>query len=362
MNKTILFIGAFLLVSQSLTAQFFSQSDVWPEGGDMRYTRYHVYGLAVATDGTILAFSEGRLKPGDADPHDIILKRSKDMGRTWSATQILLKSKHGTCYANPTPVVDKKTGNIILFYANNHNNEYSDVYCMVSKDNGITWRNRKKVTSLFDSDSLKRPFHLPGPGHGLTLSNGVLMMQIWHRYSIKLPLEERRAGISVIYSKDHGKTWMAGGFVPTPISIGESRLVELPDGRVLIECRSNYRINGKIKRVIAYSRDYGVSWSQPTFNTIPPFTSVDAGLNILNKQNKNYLLYSRPLGPGRRNLAISISEDNGFSWPYTRLVHQGSAGYSDVAVLPDQSILVLYGGWSPVSVTAARFDLAWIKQ
>jgi hypothetical protein len=48
---------------------------------------YHVHGLCVLPDDTILAATEGRYEVCDAGPRDILLRRSTDRGHTWEPSQ-----------------------------------------------------------------------------------------------------------------------------------------------------------------------------------------------------------------------------------------------------------------------------------
>ncbi len=360
--KTIVLFAVYLFLSLSILAQgFFTEGVIWPLNVDTAIKEHFVYGLAVAKDGTILAFSEGRILTGDSQPHHIVLKRSRDNGKSWLPSQILIRSNNKESYVNPTPVVDPKSGETFLFYAQNYDNRSTEVFYITSKDNGVTWLEPKNITSLFDTDPLKRPFHLPGPGHGITLQNGRLLMQVWHRYSVELTVPERKYGVSVIYSDNHGKIWLSGGYVPQYDSIpaNESRLVELSDGSVLLDCRFGPEA-GELKRVQSFSKDKGVTWSQPQLGSLPGFTAVDAGLNKIIVGKKTYLLFSRPLGPGRNDLGISISIDEGKSWFLPKLIYKGPANYSDIAVLPDHSIFVLYGRGVPRYAAWARFNLQWL--
>lgn len=338
----------------------FTESEVWSAGADTGIAEHFVFGLTVAKNGVVLAFSEGRIRPGDAAPHHIVLKRSLDKGKTWLPSQILAESKENECYGNPTAVTDSKTGDIILFYAQNFNNERTDVFFISSKDNGITWGKPLKVTSLFDSDALKRPFHLPGPGHGIALKNGRLLVQVWHRFSVRLPMNERKYGVSVIYSDDHGRTWKAGGYIPhdDAFPANESRIVELSNGDVLLDSRY---ATGKddCKRIQSYSKDGGLTWSEGSFSSMTPFTPIDAGLNSINVDGKAHLLFTHPAGPLRNNLVINVSSDNGKTWTDGKLISPGPVNYSDIAILPDNTILVLYGKGIPKYVVAARFSLKW---
>jgi sialidase-1 len=55
--------------------------------------------------------------------------------------------------------------------------------------------------------------------------------------------------------------------------------------------------------------------------------------------------------------AVKGSRDDGRSWASTRVI-TASGGYSDVAVLPDGTILTLY---EKSGLCLARFNLAWLE-
>ncbi|MCH5599815.1 glycoside hydrolase [Niabella ginsengisoli] len=235
-----LFLLMLLLGCSFIRAQDISQTLVWPQPlPDDSIKEHFVYGLAVTKQGTILSFAEARLILGDASPHHIVMKRSLDNGANWEASQIIIKSENGSCYANPTPIVDSLTGAIYLFFARNYDNDSSDVFYITSKDDGLHWSDPIEVTPLFKNDPYQRNFHLPGPGHGIALSNGRLLLQVWHRHSIKISGSSRAYGVSTIYSDDHGKTWLAGNYARQTDSLqgNESRLLEISNGDVIMNAR-----------------------------------------------------------------------------------------------------------------------------
>ncbi|MFT4093216.1 MAG: sialidase family protein [Niabella sp.] len=361
--RYILLIGSFVYGTIG-RSQSFTETVIWPLTDTANAVYEHfVFGLAATGKGTVLAFAEGRLARGDDSPHHIIVRRSTDKGRHWEASRVLVRSSKGECYANPTPVVDRKTGTVFLFFAHNFHNDSSRVYYITSRDEGATWSAPKEVTNLFNGDPFKRPFHFPGPGHGIALSNGRLLLQVWHRYSIQYPAAGRRYGSSVIYSDDHGRNWKSGGYIPGAgqVNAGEGRMAELPNGKILFSARGSFlsdtvrRKNEPVStRVESLSNDQGMSWSYPGKSTIEPFTSVDAGLSQLTKNGAEYILFSRPLGPGRENLGISFSKDQGKTWSAPVLLYKGPANYSDIAVLPDHSVMVLYGRGRPRYGAIAR--------
>ena len=102
---------------------------------------------------------------------------------------------------------------------------------------------------------------------------------------------------------------------------------------------------------------------------------MDGGLARLPREN--VLLMSRPtyqfkngmtyggIWSHRRNLTISVSLDEGQTWPLSRLIHKGPAAYSDLAVLSNGEMLCFYEGGKEFryeSMRLARFNLAWIQE
>src|SRR5204863_8538682 len=53
-----------------------------------------------------------------------------------------------------------------------------------------------------------------GPGHGVQLESGRLLVTLWLSTSTKDP--HRPSRVATIYSDDGGTTWRPGGLVPTP--------------------------------------------------------------------------------------------------------------------------------------------------
>ena len=83
-------------------------------GAGSGYHTFRIPSVIATTQGTLLAFAEGRRNSaGDAGDIDLVLKRSRDGGATWSALQII--ADEGTQkIGDPCPVVDRRTGTIWL--------------------------------------------------------------------------------------------------------------------------------------------------------------------------------------------------------------------------------------------------------
>lgn len=348
--------------------------------GDDGLAVFHVFGLTTTVAGSVLAFAEARIAQHDADPHHLAVRRSRDGGRTWEPLRYVRRSDGTQSLVNPTPLVDRSTGRIFLFHAECFRDEgntggspdSSRLYVVSSDDDGQTWTEPVELTHLFDGDPNARRMHMPGPGHGIQLSDGRLMLQVWHRREIAFPAAERQYGVSVIVSDDGGATWEAGGEVPLDPAypLNEARLIERPDGALVVLGR--YASGGTHPRITSVSTDGGATWSPAVLDAATrPVNAIDTGvarLTGLGPREDSRVVFSRTDSPTRRNMTVSISYDEGMSWPYSRVLTEGPASYSDTVALPDGRIGVLYGREHQPGVTTsfsrdivfATFDLAWL--
>ncbi|WP_350274967.1 exo-alpha-sialidase [Kribbella sp. HUAS MG21] len=355
-------------------APYFAETTLWDSAVDP-LASYFVYGLVVLPDDTIIACTEGRHETCDAGPHDLLIRRSTDGGQTWTATQAVAVAVDRETWANPTFVVDRSTGEVFLFHNlceqlpenTSCSADSSTVYVISSTDGGATWSERRSLAGMFDHFPYNWAMHGPGPGHGIQLASGRLVLTVSHRTIITgVPAAQRNYGVSTIYSDDHGRTWQAGGEVPMRTdlpALGEARLVQRSDGTVVMNSRPGSGQDWP--RGIAVSSDGGETWSESTLD-------FNAGLfNGCDNSLINYpggrMVFSRPDAPMRWNMTVSVSYDEGYSFRYSRTVNPGRSYYSDLAHLSDGTIVLLYGcdgelDGSPRRVSVARFNLEWLTQ
>ncbi len=69
---------------------------------------------------------------------------------------------------------------------------------------------------------------------------------------------------------------------------------------------------------------------------IERFTSKSAG------DDRDRIVWTGPQGPDRVKLVMRVSYDEGQTFPLERMIDEGYAAYSDLTVLPDKSIGVLW--------------------
>ena len=94
-----------------------TESAVVFEAGVDDYPHIRIPSILALSNGTILAFAEGR-QGGDHAKNDIILKRSMDNGKTWGAVQVI-DDQGGDSLNDPLPVEVRSgphAGRMYLFY------------------------------------------------------------------------------------------------------------------------------------------------------------------------------------------------------------------------------------------------------
>jgi len=414
--KIVVFIIGLQLMVGCGTAnqEYFENIEVWG-AEEMDMEGYRLPGIVISIQGTVLAFVEARVDYGDSTPNHITMKRSVDGGITWS-DNIFIEKSDGSfwkthknhldhqyaenkkeVWINPTPVVDSETGRIFVFYALNEGEvmgqnlqRFSRVFYKYSDDDGLSWSDRMDITDVindkdergewitdingFPSDYLGRAFHLPGPGHGIQLSDGRLLVQLWSRTALGnldtgiKPVEERKYGLFTIYSDDHGATWKKGRpFGHEGQNMAESRILELDNGNIYVNSRYvSLKQPSPNYRMTAISTDKGISWGEIKVDkNFIQSNAVDAGLARFSsekKEGKNRILYSKAEHPdgSRKNLVVRLSYDEGKSWEVKKTIDEGIVKYSDLAVLPDKTILCLYETNKGGPLYVARFNLEWL--
>ncbi len=330
----------------------FRQVDVFVSGTEGYHT-YRIPGIVLTNEGTLLAFCEGRkTSRSDHGDLDLMLRRSADGGVTWEPMQLVYEEGGAAkiTIGNPCPVVDRSSGTIWLPFCRDNDR----VFMTKSTDDGKTWAAPIEIT-----DHVKKPewgWYATGPGHGIQLSTGRLVIPSDCRDSKGSGDWNKKGHSLIFYSDDHGKAWKLGGV--TDAGMNECEVVELADGSLLLSMRQYL---GPKQRAFSVSADGGLTWSKPEHHpqvhcpvcqsSIQRFTLPPA---------RNRILYSGPGGPGRADMTVRLSYDEGKTWPVAKVIYEGSAAYSDLVVLPDQTIGCLYERDNYGKISFARFTLEWL--
>lgn len=328
------------LLLPAATAQPIVHSTDLYVSGKGGYHSYRIPTMAQAADGTLLAFAEARKNSAsDTGDIDIVVRRSADNGVSWSAMKILLDDGENTM-GQPSPVLDRSTGNLILVYCRNNREMFAAMFD--EKSNEL--RTPRNLTAV--SKSLDVPFTITrmgaGPCAGIQSPSGRLIVPVWVNGTIRKS-DEYRAGI--IFSDDGGQAWKTGGVPPVSpeiAGINESAVALLPDGRLYMTQRTN---EGKPYRSFSTSDDDGLTWTttQRGKSIAPNMAPIKAGLTAIVPRGKGSgsgILLSAPSGPGRRNLTVWYSPE-GSQWRKLNTIHPHHSGYSELLQLANGDIALL---------------------
>lgn len=349
MTRYLLTTMLFLLSISAATAQ--NLGTIIFSKGENGFDTYRIPAIVKADDGSILAFAEARkFSQSDTGDIDLVLKRSTDGGKTWGPVITVWDNDDNVC-GNPCPVVIRETGRIVLLSTWNLGTDHERdiikktsadtrrVFSMYSDDNGFTWSEPAEITS-----EVKHPewtWYATGPCHAIQTKTGRIIVPCNHGVE-----NERQTRSHIIYSDDQGKTWKIGGLLPTG---NESTVAELEDGSIILNMRGARIPEREEKygsaRIAAVSTDGGLTFSEPYYekSLIEPVCNA----SIINYnpagQKTGKVLFSNPEHKSDRvNLTIRLSRDHGKTWERAYTVTDGAAAYSDLLVMDDGDICIIY--------------------
>jgi len=331
--------------------------------GKEGYPRYRIPSLLVAPNGDLLAVCEGRKDGGGLKGNiDIVMKRSTDLGKTWSKLEVVASDGDNTL-DNPCLLTDKKTGTIWLGLTRSlgtdteegivagTSKERTRVFVISSKDSGKTWSEPRDISET--ARDPKWTWYGTGPGSGVQLKSGRLVIPSYHSHE-----KDKVYRSHMVFSDDGGKTWKRGDAVGR--QIGECHVVEKQDGGLILNARTN---EGKERRAIARSKDGGETWSEAEHDALYDPHCQGCLIRLPDADGKPQWLFSNPAGPKRRDLTVRLSFDEGKTWSRSKLIQAGDAQYSSLALLPDGTIGCLFDRWESgnYQLYYARFRLDDLK-
>ena len=344
------------------TDPHFEETELFTSGAGGYHT-YRIPALVVSTAETVLAFCEGRRDTADDfGKIDILLRRSNDAGRTWGDARIVVADGEQTC-GNPCPTVDRHTGAVWLPFCKNS----QEVFVTTSDDDGLRWSAPTDIT-----DSVKDPkwsYVGCGPGHGIQLQTGRLLIPSWCDQSpgpVKCGPSSEDCDWGIVqssyafYSDDHGISWTPGEQLDHNLS-DECMAIETQDGSVYMNMRSR---QSRKRRAYSWSHDGGHTWEQARFDPSLPEPECQAGLVGLPDRSTDSGSAALISHPGRTDkrarMTVHMSRDGCRTWPVSKVLHEGQASYSDLAVVEDTQVLCLYECDQYSKIMLARFGLSWL--
>lgn len=179
------------------------------------------------------------------------------------------------------------------------------------------------------------------------------------------------------YTDDWGKNWSVSAPLVSDGGVQPS-IVRKKDGTLATYMRDN---GGPPKRVLmSESKDRGETWSPVRDTEIP---NPGSGAEVIGLTNGHWALINNDTERGRHSLAVSISDDEGKTWRWTRhlerdLEPQGPAtgGYPSLLQAADGTLHATYtfnprardvkqdaqGRGLRASIKHAHFNEAWVVE
>ncbi|MEU6257938.1 sialidase family protein [Streptomyces sp. NPDC047043] len=360
----------------------FEQQVLFKAAQDPGYACFRIPAIVRTTDGTLLAFAEGRvLNCGDAADIDIVLKRSTDGGRTWGPLQVVNEGG-GDTHGNPAPIVDRQTGRILL--AETYNTGRADgsscsVPCdrtphlQYSDDDGVTWSAPRDLSGeILPADW--NSWYATGPVHGIQLTRGRHAGRLVFGVNTETWDGSRVTAnhAALIVSDDGGDHWRIGATDSWPIGVdgtfrqkpSELTLTERTDGSVLVSGREQDGTDLG-HRTQAVSRDGGSSFVGP-FRDLPDLYTPQVQGSMLRLGDR--ILLACPGDPDRRRtMMIRSSYDGGRTWDSVdrgTVVTADWSGYSDMARIDHDTVGLMYEGGAVDArdeIRFARFTEDWLQ-
>ena len=362
------FIATVSIATSAAAEPLLTHTDVFTSGTDGYHT-YRIPAIETAPDGSLIAFAEARKYNAD-DPGygkqeiDMVYKRSTNNGATWSPMTMLEHAGELWSAANASTIVDRTNGRLWVIYIRSRPGRSTDTarpgtddmqtIARWSDNSGQTWSEPVDLTAVGrDMNDKDWRASVPGPGGAIQTSKGRLIVPMW-----KMPPAN-----FAIYSDDHGRTWQRSQVVPQKGGGDENQIVELADGRLLMD----FRQNAGAHRWLAESTDGGQTWAEPRAGlTVTPVMCAIERLSLKAAgADRDCIVWTGPKGPDRRRLVIRWSEDEGKAFANERLISDDYAAYSDLTVLKDKTVGVLWErgveqGYKFIAYT--RLNREWLDQ
>lgn len=298
-----------------------------------QFTSVHAADLVELPNGDLLACWFAGSDEGNADI-SIAVSRLKAGESQWSQGGIVsddpLRSEQ-----NPSLFL-APNGELWLMYTAqvsrtpecqpNFNLQYTaEIRRKISRDNGYTWGPTETMFSRPGSFCRQKI---------QVLSNGRWIFGNW----ICFPDETRNGSdISVVQiSDDEGKSWRC---VEIPNSAGRvhANLIEIKPGKITAFFRSRFADY----IYVAYSDDYGETWTEPEKTVLPNNNSSISAIRL--QSGALALIYNavrfnddqtKTVWPFQRcPVTFAISDDGGKTWPFRRVIEMGEGfvgEYNDI--------------------------------
>ena len=309
--------------------------------------------LAVTASGRVLAVwdvrADWRDLPGD---FDLALRHSDDHGRTWSAPRALRRHEPGHGFGDASLLADPATGRVFCWHAGSRGRSFFsadagpageglELWLSASDDDGVTWTHHDLTAAL-------KPAGVTGmfasSGTGTVTAAGRLLQPFVLRTA------DGAHWAAAASSDDGGATWALGERVGPDCD--ETKLLGLPDGRVLLHARATPR------RRVARSADGGARFGPPRPDAALADPGCNGGLALLDADGPVVVCTLCADPHQRRGVVLRASRDAGTTWSAPVVLDAGAAAYSVCVPLADGALGVAWEAGDYEAIVFARLTPA----
>lgn len=353
---------------------------------------YRIPAIVRMATGELLAVAEGRVVNclDHGGPIRVVAKIGDPTGEHWSEVITIAKNvlPDGIeeVAQNPSPVVDlldpEHPGKIVVMFNKAEHGERAITeragvrrfFVIESLDHGRTWVNERDITSevhkpnlphytRVHEDAAERYNHpedwracFTTVGHAIQLQGGrdgslpTRGRLLFANYLTQGDATILQGQAHLVYSDDHGKTWVNGD--PSPVrGPNEMMSVERANGDVLVNFR-NYSTpefttaegRGQFTFVTREDGTYEVPTDHVTLTELPmPGFGLQGAIHRVADTPDGPLLYSGADNrETRTGMTVWRSDDEGDSWQVLHKIDPGPSAYSDLVTLTDGRAGLLY--------------------
>ena len=359
---------------------------------------YRIPAIVQQPDGKLLAIADNRHSSnadiGGNQGIDIVGKISADGGKTWGDAFIIAdgnRSQEGfdNSHGDAAVCVDRETGRLLIMCASGKQGFMASTLSnpllvgRYTSDDGTTWTGLDVTSDIYgifaDCPEVNALFFSSGR---ICQSSHIKQGEYYRIYSALCGPAD--VGCLVLYSDDFGQTWHALGGPqarPTIAPFGdEAKIEELPDGNVLLSCRSKQTAtSGRLFNIYDYATD---SWGEmavsndPESGTYSEDCSCNGEVLIVpvvrtsDGQQVHLVLQSVPRGTGRQHVSIYYKEllnsedydepaDFTWGWKHYQVTENYSA-YSTMIATASGNIAFFFEDCNDNNSTSA-YDLLFLQ-
>ncbi len=358
---------------------------------------YRIPAIVQLLDGKLLAIADDRHNSdydiGSNQGIDIVGKISEDNGKTWGSTMMIADGNQrrqgfDNSHGDAAAVVDRETGKLLIMCASGKQGFLASTLTnpllvgRYTSEDGTTWTGSEVTNDIYgifaDYPEVNALFFSSGR---ICQSSRIKQGDYYRIYSaVDGPMG---VGCMVLYSDDFGNTWQAlGGPAarPTITPFGdEAKVEELPNGNVLLSCRSKQTAtSGRLFNIYDYTTG---SWGEmavsndPQSGTYSENCSCNGELLIVpvirtsDQRPMHLALQSVPRGPGRQRVTIyykallnaeDYDEPLDFTWGWQSYqVTENYSAYSTMISTTDGDIAFLLEDCNDNEGSTSAYDIVY---